>query len=401
LKSRNPISDYEISIIKKLHDNNTDKQDILFQINLFRHLKNQKTINIARIDEILKLSSVGDKEATLTKQARGVSCASDSELNNFNKIINEGDLKAKLSPFIEEHKLIIKAREAMVSAISVFNSPQFNFAVENFLSLSCIGWTALLQSISQDKNISIKESNKYHSLSFLLKQLTEKDIINKNISANLEAIIELRDSITHSPHTYIPKNIISILQANCFNFNKIMVDNYGKNRGLDNIFSISLQMASFKPHDFLAKDSDNKLEYISPIKEFEDSLDKEILESSEYKCNIIIVPTSVNRENQADFVYIAKPNSEEAEEISKIIFKSKITIDKAKNYPHEFRKIVKMLEKDYRITTNILSDIIRTHSIKENEIYAYEHIIGSTSTNRYSYSQEFINFLKTKLEKLN
>jgi hypothetical protein len=49
---------------------------------------------------------------------------------------------------MDEHKLIIKARENMIAAISSFNNPMFNFGVENFLVLSHMAWISLLQSIA-------------------------------------------------------------------------------------------------------------------------------------------------------------------------------------------------------------------------------------------------------------
>ena len=52
IKEKNPLSDYEISIIKSLYDKKLTKQDIQFKINLFRYLINKKTVNIARITEI-------------------------------------------------------------------------------------------------------------------------------------------------------------------------------------------------------------------------------------------------------------------------------------------------------------------------------------------------------------
>jgi VIT1/CCC1 family predicted Fe2+/Mn2+ transporter len=391
IKEKNPLSDYEISIIKSLYDKKLTKQDIQFKINLFRYLINKKTVNIARITEITEKNLFPN-----------ISKHTSEELDKFFKAINSANLETHLSPFINEHKLIIKSREAMISAIASFNSPSFSFSVESFCILSCVAWTSLLQSLAPKFNIKVINDNKndkqYSSLSYLVEQFTNLKVLTKPIGSNINGIIEQRDSFTHSPENETPINIVSLLQANCFNFNKTIVEHYGQHRGLENVFSIALQMASFKPSDFLAKDSNNNFPYISSIQNFEETLDKEILEHTDYRFNIAILPHSVNKSNQSDFVYIIAPNSEEANESVKIIYKAtKTFIDKSENYKNEFQKIINLLKKDYEINRNILTIFIKKHKIKNNEKYTHKQTLGKSIS--YKYSDDFIKLLKSELNK--
>ena len=43
-------------------------------------------------------------------------------------------------------ELVKKAREAILAAVQIYNSPQITFKAESFINLSIIGWTYLLHA---------------------------------------------------------------------------------------------------------------------------------------------------------------------------------------------------------------------------------------------------------------
>ena len=43
-------------------------------------------------------------------------------------------------------ELVKKAREAILAAVQIYNSPQITFKAESFITLSIIGWTYLLHA---------------------------------------------------------------------------------------------------------------------------------------------------------------------------------------------------------------------------------------------------------------
>ncbi|XWO13573.1 DUF3644 domain-containing protein [Candidatus Hepatincola sp. Pdp] len=395
-KVRNPITDYEISIIKRLLQDGVDKQDIQFKIDLYRYfINNNKSLNFGRINDIENLSK------NLGVRSSKVEPANDVIISNFKNIISNGNLTTRLNPFIDSHELIIKAREFMVAAINSFNSSAFNSCTEQFLIFSNIAWTSLLQTIAIDKSVEIICNEKYLSLKKLIIKLHNINALTSAMKINLELLIKIRDQVVHTPHHKFPTEIFSYLQASCFNFNKVIISYYGEERGLDNTFSIALQMATFKPFQLQSlggKNSNNNFAYIeSTINDFEKELDNKVLENQEYKCNIAIVPLAVNKENKADFVCVIPPDSKEAKDIQNIVFKSKIVIDKQKNYPYFFKKIVELLKKEnYKITTYSLSQKIKEFKIKDKENYAYQH----NSDKRFTYSEEFIIFLRKELDKV-
>jgi hypothetical protein len=50
------------------------------------------------------------------------------------------------SLYSEKRDLILKAREAMLSAVQIFNNPLITFKTESFIVLSVIAWTYLLHA---------------------------------------------------------------------------------------------------------------------------------------------------------------------------------------------------------------------------------------------------------------
>lgn len=408
-KEQNPTSDYEISVIRRLVKDKISTQDIQAKIAIYRYfVNNNKGLNYGRISDIDGPQGPNSKTA-LGKKSLKIPPADDETINNFFNIIKCGDLQTKLNPFIKEHELIIKARESMISAISSFNNPIIRFNIEQFLVLSHIAWTALLQSIAVNKNINIKDNKnksqklKYLAIRDLIKTLSDIHILTPNVCNNLDLLIQIRDQITHSPEGFIPKEIFTYLQANCFNFNNIVIKHYGPHRGLDNIFSVALQMATFKPvqlKQLVEKDSVNKLPYITNIiNEFEAKLEDNELQDQEYKCTIAIIPMSVNKINKADVVYIADPNSKDAKDIANIIFKSQIKSDKQNDYPYLQQDLIKILQNEgFNINKPKIEKIIKEHNIKTNPHYAYEHNVY-TNKKPYKYSEGCVQYLRKILQK--
>ena len=56
----------------------------------------------------------------------------------------------------ERRDLIDKAREAMLSAVQVYNNPVSTFKTESFIVLSVIGWTYLLHAFYRSKKIDYR-----------------------------------------------------------------------------------------------------------------------------------------------------------------------------------------------------------------------------------------------------
>tara|TARA_R110002096_G_scaffold377102_1_gene570981 strand:- start:596 stop:811 length:216 start_codon:yes stop_codon:yes gene_type:complete len=57
-------------------------------------------------------------------------------------------------------ELLTKSREAMLSAVQIFNNPNIQFKSESFIVLSNIAWMYLLHAYFRDKKIEYR----YHKV---------------------------------------------------------------------------------------------------------------------------------------------------------------------------------------------------------------------------------------------
>ena len=58
--------------------------------------------------------------------------------------------------YSERNDLIEKAREAMLSAVQIYNNPLIGFKTESFIVLSLIAWTYLLHAHYRSKKIEYR-----------------------------------------------------------------------------------------------------------------------------------------------------------------------------------------------------------------------------------------------------
>jgi hypothetical protein len=56
-------------------------------------------------------------------------------------------------------ELLTKSREAMLSAVQIFNNPNIQFKSESFIILSNIAWMYLLHAYYRDKKIEYRYHN--------------------------------------------------------------------------------------------------------------------------------------------------------------------------------------------------------------------------------------------------
>jgi hypothetical protein len=76
------------------------------------------------------------------------------------------DLETGLNMVVDER--LVRAREAMILAVQIFNSASLHFKTEVFLVLANVAWTYLLHDFYQRKNIAIVDKD---GRSLLLSQM--------------------------------------------------------------------------------------------------------------------------------------------------------------------------------------------------------------------------------------
>lgn len=231
-------------------------------------------------------------------------------------------------------ELIVKAREAALCAIKLFNDPLITFKSESFIVLMIIAWTYLLHAHYRSKNIDYryyqqgltrkrydrtKSGAKKHWE--LEKCLNIKECpIDSETKKNLYFLIGLRHEIEHQMAKALDNYLSGRYQACAFNFNNYIKKLFSNNFGLDALLSYSIQFAEIDEAQFRKYTPDERIppNIMRYITKFDDTLSPEEYDSPRFSYRLIFTRKLVNRPGQADKVIeFIDPNSELAKSISK------------------------------------------------------------------------------------
>ena len=231
-------------------------------------------------------------------------------------------------------ELLTKSREAMLSAVQIFNNPNIQFKSESFIVLSNIAWMYLLHAYYRDKKIEYR----YHKIVKTRKKfdrtqrgaykywelercLNNSDSPIDDVTAsNLRFLIGLRHEIEHQMTTKIDEYLSGRFQSCCLNYNLYIKQLFGENHGIDRHLSVSLQFSTIneKQVEKLKEFTDLPPNIASYINDFDDQLSDELYNDIRFSYRVLYVPKSVNHKGQADKVVEFIPvNSPEAEGLNK------------------------------------------------------------------------------------
>lgn len=259
-------------------------------------------------------------------------------------------------------ELLTKSREAMLTAVQIFNNPNIQFKSESFIVLSNIAWTYLLHAYYRTKKIEYryfkqhgkrkrfdrtkKGAYKYWELE---RCLDDKNCpIDKVAKLNLKFLIGLRHEIEHQMTTKIDDYLSARFQASCLNYNYYIKKLFGDKFGIDKFLSFSLQFSSIDEEQIsqLRKFDDLPPNIATYINEFDKEVPDDEFNDLRYSYRVLYVPKSVNHKGQADRVIEFLPaNSPEAKKLNKeyVLIKER---EKKKYLPSQVWK--KMQKKGYK-----------------------------------------------------
>ncbi|SCY46252.1 DUF3644 domain-containing protein [Desulfoluna spongiiphila] len=256
-------------------------------------------------------------------------------------------------------ELITKSKEAMLTAVQIFNNPNIQFKSESFIVLSNIAWTYLLHAYYRSKNVEYRyfeqhgarrkfDKTKRGAYKFWeLERCLSDDAcpIDRITISNLKFLIGLRHEIEHQMTSRIDNYLSARFQACCLNYNSYIKSLFNDKQGIDKYLSFSLQFSSIKEeHAKQLKQFSDLPENISAyINGYDSSLPDEEYNDMRYSYRVLYVPKSVNHKGQADKVIEFLPaNSPEAEKLNKeyVLIKEK---EKPKYLPGE---VIKLMQHD-------------------------------------------------------
>ena len=254
-------------------------------------------------------------------------------------------------------ELLTKSREAMLSAVQIFNNPNIQFKSESFIILSNIAWMYLLHAFYREKKIEYryhdmgvarkryhrtkKGAYKYWELERCLNE--DKSPIDNITSSNLRFLIGLRHEIEHQMTTKIDEYLSARFQSCCLNYNLYIKKLFGSKYAIDKHLSVSLQFSTINEEqtEKLKEFTDLPKNIATYINDFDDKLSDELYNDIRFSYRVLYVPKSANNKGQADKVIEFIPaNTPEAEGLNKeyVLIKEK---EKQKHLPSNIVTLMK------------------------------------------------------------
>jgi len=222
---------------------------------------------------------------------------------------------SRLSNEVKTH--LDKARESALLAVETYNRPGASFRSGGFIVLMCIAWTALFHAIffkRKMKPFYRKETNRRHfkliegdrkawELATCVQQHFGAN--NPPERANIEFFVGLRNKIEHRSMPSLDISVFGECQALLFNFEDLLVREFGDSYALNESLSLALQfsctrnerqgLAVKRLHKSLAR---NISLYVD---RFRTSLSSEVLGDPRFSYKVFLIPKPANNERSADF----------------------------------------------------------------------------------------------------
>ena len=375
-KREGALTKEEKKIVKALLGKGSRNQDIQALVNIGR----PATINSARITEV--------------KKDQNQKAASDTEVAFFEIKKSSFDPKTGLNFFDDER--LIRAREAMILAVQIFNSAALSFKTEMFAVLSNIAWTYLLHEHYARKGVKLEQSD---GRTLLLSQMVERHDcpLSDGMRNNLRAMKTIRDDVEHKLLGKGDTKWYSLFQACCLNFDKALREFFGDRLTLANDLAFALQFARM---DVEQLSTLNKYEIPPHIEAIDAGLDERLTDEQradlEYQFRVVYTLDAASK-GRAHFEFF-RPESAEGKEIRNVLVQYKAADHLYPHKPSHVCKIVKeRTGKTFTSHTHrqawVLLKVRPAGDAKQRENTIKEYCIFHPAHNDYTYSDKWIDRL--------
>lgn len=216
-------------------------------------------------------------------------------------------------------ELVVKAREAALAAIQLFNNPLITFKSESFIVLSTIAWTYLLHAYYRKTGVEYRYYHipeggmrrrfdrtddgafKYWDLAKCLQ--ARECPIDPDTKANLSFLIGLRNEIVHRMCPNLDAYFSARYQACALNFSHYIREFFDDKYRIDTQAAYSLQLAEFDQEQAQPPGADALLPNVRAyVARFDGALAQDQLNSERFAFRLVFTRRQVNRPAQADRV---------------------------------------------------------------------------------------------------
>ena len=224
-----------------------------------------------------------------------------------------------LCPIDDER--LVRAREAMLLAVELFNTPRIAFKAGVFSMLTNVAWTYLLHEYYERRDVQIINADGF-SLP-LSKMVARHDCpLSKACKQNLIALKEIRDVVEHRTVGPFDHKWLPLFQSSCLNFEKTLTEMFGQRVSLGHDLGFALQFAKLKTGEIGALQEHDLPEHIAALDaSLAAKLDKGDADDLEYQFKVVYTLTSASKA-KAHFQFV-QPDSAEGKEIQNVSSSSK------------------------------------------------------------------------------
>lgn len=235
-------------------------------------------------------------------------------------------------------ELVNKAREAMLTAVQIYNNPQIDFKSELFIVTTVIAWTYLLHAFYRKKAVEYRQfrqtgkRRRFLTTNFgavrrwgLEECLKSTDCpLDEIVRKNLMFLIGIRHEIEHQMTTRIDDQLSAKFQAAALNFNATIKELFGEKHSLDAEQAFSIQFSGIDEgtaKELLAQ-PDLPQHVRSFVFQFEREMSQEEYDDPRFSYRVAFVRKTANSKTAADKVIQFVPtDTETATEINKVFLK--------------------------------------------------------------------------------
>jgi Protein of unknown function (DUF3644) len=380
VKMPTALSDEEKRVVKALLADGMRNQDIHALINYER----PTTINFGRIAGV--------------KTNQKVVPASPEEVAFFRRKKHSFDPVTGLNLYGDER--LIRAREAMILAVTIFNSGSYRFKTEVFAVLSNIAWTYLLHEHYERKGIPpLNGDGTTFALSHMLSR--QDSPLSKGIRNNLLSLKAIRDDVEHKMLGRSDIKWLPLFQACCLNFDKTLVSWFGSRVSLQSDLSIALQFGKLELQQAAqvsAYDIPPNITALDAL--LKKDMKEDELEDLEYRFKVIYTFDSASKGTA--HIQFLSPDSAEGKSVQNVLQKFKIADELYQYKPGDVAKIVRKASgKQFSVSDHTRAwqerKVRPPSGAKSPEKTNREYCIYHPAHRDYTYNDKWIELLVTEL----
>jgi Domain of unknown function (DUF3644) len=215
-------------------------------------------------------------------------------------------------------ELVKKAREAMLTAVQIFNNPQIEFKSELFIVTAIIAWTYLLHAYYRKRGIEYRRFEERKTRRKFIRtkhgavwHWSLEDCLNCDkcplddiVKKNLNFLVGIRNEIEHQMTTRIDDQLSAKFQAAALNFNSAIKKLFDPRYSLDSEQAFSIQFAAIAEEAAkeLMVQQDLPQNIRAYIVQFENGMTQEEFDDPRFSYRVAFVRKTTNSKTAADKV---------------------------------------------------------------------------------------------------